>query len=431
MSDVASYFPMEMTSCVFLAGLESFGDDYWANDRMGAALIRYLLTITSVSSLWRSIAISTPLLWVKIVIGYRGPKGFWAKRATAEHVLARVLAYLRRSKQTPLEVTLYALPHYIGEIPTGFVSVWQSSVEKELYRSRAIRLLNVAPCARVIFPLPGPFPLCEQMVIQFDTYEQPKTCILGPQDIPRVRSLVTGFCEPRILSVFPFRQFVHLKLEREIWTCSDYRALLPMVSSALSLIDLNVQGPECSMTEALEPIVLPKLRNFHACGPEILKIIKAPNLYRLECSEEAVAGLNQLSNSSLTHMVLHDPWLRDVQAWPPSFYPSLQVLEMRGCSPDALDVILGRLSTSRGQDHFPALNTLRLCPHLGRMPVIPTSSIPELRSIMEQRSPLRLQCLAGEFTASSISEVGDQEFSDLILGGTFTKGGELHAGLDS
>ncbi|KAF8305767.1 phospholipase D/nuclease [Clavulina sp. PMI_390] len=413
--DISSLLPVEIMAHIFLAGLETFGRDYWADDETSTALLRFLLTLASVSSRWRAIAISTPLLWAKIVIGHRKP---WTRNwIQSEHTLNRVSAQLGRSQQASLEITLHARPYLSNLQIKGHVGLWLSTVEDHLSRCHTLRLLAVSQYAAAILPLPGPLHQCRQLFIEFSFEEASGVPLPTRNDAPRLERLTVRIFEPTLLSAFPVQQLACLKLDRDLWTSSDYQSLLPILSSAFSLIELELLGQEADEFDSLEPITLPALQKLHVEGPKFISLIQAPKLYHLRCSHDGVVGLMAFSTSSLTQLVLSDIRIAYLRRWMLSSYISMEVLVLNGWGRDALEIILHHLFPFKGQNYFPALRALRILPNFPWIPrAMSTACISQLESIMNHHPNLRLECLPGMFPAPfAVKTINDQVLFDRIV----------------
>ncbi|KAF8305785.1 hypothetical protein DL93DRAFT_2172458 [Clavulina sp. PMI_390] len=416
MKDFASFTPFEISGEIFLAGLDLFGPNYWENDRTSAALLEYLLTLTSVSSLWRKIALNTPCLWAHIVLGRQKPK-YDRPWGTIWHI-QRVSAQLNRSCQTSLDVTVHALASRAHEPSKGPVWVWSSFVEKHLPRCRTIRFLDVDQCAASLFPLRGPLQRCQLLHVGFFMQDCSENAELKPVEAPQTRQFVCRNFQPLMFVSFPLEHLTFLKLDQDIWRAWMYPPLLLALSRCLSLAELELIGAALPATgTSSKPATLPLLQSLRVDGPELLSLVHAPRIVRLECSYEAIMKLGAVSYPLLAHLVLHGRWYSwdRVPLWSQS-YPVLQVFEIRGWIPGEPADVFDHLTLASNQgDRFPALKILRFWPDIRYLPDFSPPLLPfspedakKPAMIMLQRANLFVEYYTGTLCRSDIQDATNQ-----------------------
>jgi len=260
--------PPELLSSIFISTLEALGRAiHWST----------LIRLTSVCSIWRTVAIGTPRLWTRIHCG-------WANPFHNINIL-----HLQRSKNAPLRLDI-SMP-YTSERHPVLASMAEAPALVQLGDHLDIRRVH---SLRFSLPMtPNEIPLrslqpikhLDDLVIQQGRTFDTERCTSWLDFLERItiRRLFIDIGDSISMSPLSTASLTHLYL------ASRYHPSIPgFLQSASSLKDLYIRiypsETEFAPPGDLSPIVLPvlqslriqgELREFSSC------ILFAPNLTRL------------------------------------------------------------------------------------------------------------------------------------------------------
>ncbi|KAF8310298.1 hypothetical protein DL93DRAFT_1665653 [Clavulina sp. PMI_390] len=327
-------------------------------------LLKALLTLSSVSSLWRYVALSTPRLWAVIRVSV-SDDGLGAEENT-EMVQLR----LERSRAAPLTLIFKAT---LLSTETDVRQLW-SLVLPNLPRCETLFIMNMPPTfLPIIFPLPGKLESLRRLGIQVPRYARAHFGMInelfsGAQDVVApsfVRLEMMGLpCVPH-----SFQRMSHLRLRiiHPIPNSNPFSSIIrPWLEWNPTLHTLVLLAPPSTvMREAAAsdiPIFLPRLKHLALRvgtwdWPRMIHVPKVQHIIisSLRCinsiSPERFPRIERLSLCGL--------WADAYFPQPLPCFPHVHSLEIHACARTFpfFQLITG---ADTGSGVFPRLRTITL-----------------------------------------------------------------------
>lgn len=215
--------PVELIAKIFLIGCEDIRDPSYH-----PTLSRYRATISSVSPLWRNVALSTSLLWTDVVV-----------TKSSDSDIHRALFFLRldleRSSKALIDVH-FGLPTDSNANQFGAPWLW-IPIREQLHRCRSISIHGLSEqTMKTILPLPGPLPQLEKLSIS-NPLPHPFPSILTSSSVaPKLREVFLDEVDFHGLASIPTEYLTTIRLHAQCSPGSLVSAFLSQCSALTTLV---------------------------------------------------------------------------------------------------------------------------------------------------------------------------------------------------
>lgn len=351
--------PVELIAQIVVASCEGLDAE-----RADPKMLAHALSISSVSSLWREITLSTPKLWSRITLW--SVATIVGKHASGKLVysldpraITRLQAQLERSDRVPIDVIIEGLA--VGNLDDAKM-VWDT-LSSHVHRFRSLQVDNLDdPLVDLVLPLRGPGPLkyLETLHITISDREAAQVASLFDSEdfAPNLAKLYLNFTNPTMrIPTASLVDFTFLAQFPSRW--SIVASLLKQASHLQRASFFFLAESEES---AQEPVILPNLTSLLLFDARFGHFFRVPEVEHLECpsyvTRQSLQGLLHLP--PLKWLKLQIPTPEAVNSW--SLSPSgasIHTLELFNCqtTKQVFDFLMSRTD----QDHaFPSLRKLIL-----------------------------------------------------------------------
>lgn len=373
--------PTELVTDIFqINGNELFAPSNYQT------VLQYLCAITHVSSRWREIALSTPLLWRKVV--FSTSHGSFAKS------LNWMMLCLKRSGD--VSVDLYLHMHSILHNSNCIQSLYDA-IAPHLHRCNKLEMHGVGDrFSELMLPLRSNKGLIQlrSLTVHDNTPARSGNRFFGDWAMaPSVEEVVGFQVDASSLETMATGSLKRLRLG----SFRDWKSVLTLLSRSPSLMQLQLISLGVETQYPTQPILLPNLQNLAVYNMQFGRLVSAPRLERLTClcfdHQDELAFPNSLKNLALFRATK-----RCLEGWRPA--PSLDrlaTLHLISCErPDfVLDLLLVVDEANAGSvispRFFPELRVLRL---IGCDTLYPKSRQygEHIAQVLEFRPSLRVEC---------------------------------------
>lgn len=315
----------ELVAEIFLTGVEDSEWHVWF-----LPTIRYLSAISTVSTQWRAIALSTPQLWSGIL--FKPPH---SRRQKAASLLPYLL---ERSHSVSFELVLD-----LWDVTSTEIILLKNVFSSHLHRCQRIEILEAGRGARTeLLPLSSFSSLMELRILSLKFNDQSPSqddrILESPNDCSKLVKLTTSGVYARSLEYFPSKSLKMLHLhEFSDWAAVRlFLAQYPLLTVLGTQIDLFILAPQLEHLSCLYFNRQEELTSEHPIKhPTLFKAKKAalaqwrptPSLFNVET-------LDLIECERASHVF--DLLLMDVELSSgkraPMFFPSLRILRLRRCA---------------------------------------------------------------------------------------------------
>ncbi|KAJ7185875.1 hypothetical protein C8R46DRAFT_1185472 [Mycena filopes] len=323
--------------------------------------------LTHVSTFWRNLAISTPILWRHLTVQFNSLDLFNTEPQTnnVEGIFHLMNLFLQRSAQCPLEV------YISGDLTPAIGHVLQCIIASS-ERWEALTLFADWHLIQSLAPIQGRLPILNTLeVTRDDADEESPNIAVDLFSVAPALSEGTFRYDPAFVLLLPWNQLTTLKTGY-----SELTSILDTLRQLSSLVYLTLDRfgeDDDEMMEELVPAHLPRLRELELTvesGEEghhgdllDLLILPALDSLSIDCDDLAVAphltALLARSHCPLDSLTIniHDE-LHGALVNVLAFAPHLTVLDLTGT--EAADVLLEQLTLGPGSQLVPHLRELSL-----------------------------------------------------------------------
>lgn len=272
-NSLVSRLPDELLAEIFIIGSEYV--EALESESKAKSMMKYVLDVSSVSHVWRRVAISTPSLWTSITYDYPLSSDDFPDLDGME-------CHLSRSKIEPLDVAITFEPRQIGQLKRLL-----DLLKPQLHRCRRLEMNLSNYTVGHVLPLPGPLTqlafldVCvsdfsrnqsEQPAVPLRLMEEQHQCTLESLDIAGPYPFKRSHLNPSHLS-----RLRYISSETQGAAVARFAAHFPF----LETLDITMVKPEFQRQDRY---ILPSMHtltvnNLEAFG--VLQHIEGPSLRHL------------------------------------------------------------------------------------------------------------------------------------------------------
>ncbi|KAF8312962.1 hypothetical protein DL93DRAFT_2228770 [Clavulina sp. PMI_390] len=384
--------PVELFSSIFLKVCDGLFDPELMSSKGDADsnLLTAAINLSSVTSFWRQVAVSTPQLWTAIVIPF-GYRDF-------DTLSSMVKIRLERAGGAPLDL---AIKIALSPPLNDFQHIW-GLVVPHLSHCQHLTLTNIdSSFVPHLLPLPGTLNDLQWLNVQANLTET-----LGQTPVPTLFRLGQESGAPSLARLEirgincppeAFSKLSNLAMDFERVTyprqsiVRQYLEGSPLLDTLIMLARSILQDVE---GDILDPIPLPLLRRVafgHWEWPDSIAAPAAQHVVLFENTVPRIASLTPTDFPTVEHISICSLMRSSNETVPLlPIFPCVRRIDIVRCGA-AYPILQLLMNTSSEQDEFPALEELVIC-RSGRFDRAGREVVPTLKALLGARPQLKVLC---------------------------------------